>query len=124
MESTKTRHGCLTAWLTLVIVSSALSAVTAPLFMAEYRRANPGLPAWLIWATALLSALNVVFAVALFRWKKWGFIGFCVTGVLAAALSLYAGLGIARAVLMLIGVVILYGLLQVGGDKKAWPQLE
>src|SRR5688500_20341036 len=77
MESTKTRHGCLTAWLILMILANALTAVTTPLFAASIRQAIPGFPEWVVWPIVLLAVLNVVFAVALFKWKKWGFLGCC-----------------------------------------------
>lgn len=124
MENTKTRHGCLTAWLILMIVANAFTAITTPLLAASIGQSIPGFPAWVLWPISLLAVLNLLFAVALFYWKKWGFIGFCVTSILALALNLYAGIGVGRSALGLVGIAILYAVLQIGGDKRAWSQLE
>jgi hypothetical protein len=124
MENTKTRHGCLTAWLILMILANSLTAITTPLLASAIRQNIPGFPGWVVWPISLLALLNVVFAVALFNWKKWGFIGFCATSILALALNLYAGIGVGQSLLGLLGIVILYAVLQIGGEKKGWTHLE
>jgi hypothetical protein len=120
----KERHGCLTAWLILVILGNAFVAVVTPLAVIPFRQTRPEFPTWVVWPLALLAVLNVFYAIALFRWQKWGFYGLCFTAVLACALNLAAGTGIPLALLGLAGVVILYGVLQLGGANKAWTQLQ
>ena len=67
---------------------------------------------------------NIVFAVALFRWKRWGFLGFLMTTNLTLAINLSIGIKPALVLLGACGIIILYGVLQIGGHKKGWDQLK
>ncbi|MBX3179188.1 MAG: hypothetical protein KF886_17675 [Candidatus Hydrogenedentes bacterium] len=110
MAEEKGRHGCLTAWLAFVIVANSATAFTYGLYGATI--------------LTFFALCNVIFAIALFRWKKWGFWGFCVTAAVAAVINLYIGVGIGPIIGGLAGVAILYGLLQIGDSNKGWSQLE
>ena len=74
---------------------------------------------------AVLAALNVVFAVLLLTWKKIGFWGFILTSLAAVAINLSLGLGIAQSLIGLLGIVILWAVLQIKqNDVSAWKNLE
>jgi len=120
----KKRHGCLTAHLILIIVANSLTAIATPMSVQNIRQAIPGFPTWVVWPIALMAILNVVFAVALFNWKKWGFFGFCGTATIAFALNIYSGVGIGQSIVGLAGVAILFLVLQIGGERKGWVQLD
>ena len=120
----KQRHGCLTAWLILMIAANGLTAIVTPLMISQIQRATPNFPAWGAFVIPVLAILNVVFALAIFKWKKWGFFGFCVTALLTFCFNIYAGLGVGQAVFGLVGIAVLYGVLQIGGENKGWTQLE
>jgi len=73
------------------------NAASAPvyLFASDFiGQALPQAPAWMFPVLAMGGILNVVFAVALFQWKKWGFYGFVATAAIALAINLSMGLGI------------------------------
>jgi len=120
----KKRHGCLTAWLILMIVANALTAILIPLSAAAVQQTNPNFPVWVLWVTASLAVLNILFAAALLAWKKWGFYGFAVNSGIAFGLNLYAGLPLQQAFVGLGGILLLFLVLQIGGDRKGWTQLE
>jgi hypothetical protein len=124
MDVPKQRHFLLTAWLVFMIIANGATAVITPMSVGDIQQALPDFPAWMVWPITLCAVLNIAFAIALFNWKKWGFFGFLVTSAAAFALNVYAGVGIPRAVLGLLGVAILYGVLQIGGQKSGWSQLE
>lgn len=124
MAGPKKRHGCLTAWLGLMIVVNALTALAYLLGSSMMRQAMPNAPAWAFPVLIVFAVINVVCAVALFQWKKWGFWGVCVSSAAGLVVNLSIGLSIGSVVLGLVGVAILYGILQIGGDNKGWPQLE
>jgi hypothetical protein len=124
MANGKQRHGCLTAWLVLIIVVNALTALTMPSMMTMMRQYVPNLPDWVLWPLVLCGVLNVIFALALFKWKRWGFYGFLLTTVVALAINISSGLSIGRSLVGLLGVAILYAVLQIGGPMSAWNQLE
>jgi hypothetical protein len=124
MDAPKQRHGCLTAWLVLMIIANGFTALGTPLMVGAIQQTIPNFPAWVVWPIALLAVLNVVFAIALFNWKKWGFFGFLGTSLAAFGLNIYAGIGIPQAVFGLVSIAILYGVLQIGGQKSGWSQLD
>jgi hypothetical protein len=124
MSELKRRHGCLTAWLVLMIFTNSLTAVVYSLAGAFLRRFTPGAPRWAFPVLAAVGIVNTVCAFALFRWKKWGFYGFVATALVTAVVNVVIGLKIVQILLGLAGVAILYGVLQIGSEKKGWTQLE
>ena len=120
----KQRHGCLTAWLVLVIVVNSLTALLYVFFSRAIAAGLPGSQGWAIPVLAILAAANVAFAIALFRWQKWGFYGFLATTAVGFVINLVLGLNVLQALFGLVGVAILYGVLHIGYENKGWPQLE
>ena len=118
----KKRKGILTAYLVLAIAVNSLTTLSYILFQDVIRRTNPTLEPWLLYSMAILACANIIFHVAVMKWRKWGFWGICGMAALAFLLNLTWKSG-ALAVLGLLGPVILYALLHFGKDQKAWPQL-
>jgi len=123
MTEEKKRHGCLTAWLVsgLFINSSALLAYAEKGFVME---ALPDMPGWAVPMLTLLALFNLVCTVGLFKLKKWGFYGGCVSCGLIFVVNLSSGIPMAVAVSGPVGIILLYGVLQIGGDKSGWTQLD
>jgi len=122
----KQRHGCVTAWLILMIVVNAAamfySLISTNSDLDPYRMV---IPEWIYLTLALISLCNVVFAVMLLKWKKIAFWGFVVTSILTMGLNIYAGLGVAQSLVGLLGVGVLFAILQIKEDgKSAWENLE
>jgi hypothetical protein len=124
MAMQKNRHGCLTTWLILMIIGNSISALIYLFGSKIIQQAYPNAPGWLLPVMTIILIFNVVCAVALFRWQKWGFWGFLGSSVAALVINLSIGVGIAQSLLGLLGVVLLYGVLNIGKDNKGWPQLE
>ena len=123
----KDRHGCVTAWLILMIVANGLVALVYLFFGNAVAENMPGQPSTLIMVVlALLSILNVVFAVMLFQWKKLGFYGFVANAVIGFGINLAIGLGLLQSLFGLLGIAILYGIFQMQGKDgvSAWENLE
>jgi hypothetical protein len=124
MAETKVRHGCLTAWLILMIIANAVTALIY-LFASEMITDSfPDAPGWAFPVLAIFGIFNVVCSVALWQWKKWGFWGFLASAIVALFVNLSIGLGIGQSLMGLIGIALLYGVLQIGKEKKGWTQLE
>ena len=68
--------------------------------------------------------MNLVFAIALLRWKEWGFWGFVATSVVIFFVNLSFGFSLGRALLGLLGVANLYGVLHIGKERQGWSQLD
>lgn len=119
----KHRHGCLTAYLVFMIVANSASALIYLLGSETIRRNVPNMPEWAFPVLIVMGIFNLVCAVALFRWKKWGFWGFVASAVVTFFLNLRIGLGLGSALFGLLGVAILYGVLHIGNENKGWSQL-
>jgi hypothetical protein len=120
----KQRHGCLTAWLIFVIVVNMIVALAYPGMGSIIHRTMPGFPEWFVWPFAACSVLNIIFAIALFAWKRWGFYGMVLDAVIAFGLNLYVGASPIALIVGLAGVGLLFGVLQIGGNNSGWSQLE
>jgi hypothetical protein len=120
----KQRHGCLTAWLVLMIIVNALVGVIYMLaIVAGDASALGDVPGWVLPVLSVGSVLNVVFAVALLRWKMWGFVGFAAMAGLVFVVNLAAGQGVGASLMGLVGIAVLYGVLRIG-DTPGWDQLD
>lgn len=124
MAEPKPRHGCLTAWLVLMIIANSGAVIMYLLAGNTIRQNLPNAAPWAIPLLIVLGIINIICAIALFQWKKWGFFGFVVTSAIAFGINLSVGLGIGKSLLGLLGLAILYGVLQIGNENKAWNQLE
>lgn len=124
MLEQKKRHGCLTATLVgMIVINSAISLML--LFAGSViKQTFIGIPSWALVVMWFFAVFNLVCAIALFKWKKWGFWGFIFSNIVAVFFYLAIGVGIWQSLRGLIGIAILYGVLQIGGDKKGWIQLE
>ena len=124
MADVKNRHGCLTAWLILMIVMNSATALMYLFGGEAIRKAVPNMPAWMLPVFIAATLFNLACAIALFHWKKWGFWGFCVSSVIALVVNLSIGSGIGSALTGLLGMVLLYGVLHIGKENKGWTQLD
>ncbi len=82
-------------------------------------------PKWTLIALTVLLLLNVVFAIALLRWKRWGIYGLVVSTIVIFALNVVRGSNPAFCGLgTVVGIAVLLVLVNIGGDRRAWTQLE
>ena len=126
----KKRHGCVSAWLIFMIIANALGVLLYLFFYDNFMGMMPEesldqMPDVNPIFMGVLSVLNLIFAVMLLKWKKIGFWGFVATSVISLGINLNAGLGVASILGGLIGILILYGILQIKQDDvSAWNHLE
>jgi hypothetical protein len=123
MEEEKKRHGCLTAWLVLIIIFD-LIFVALYFFFSEFLvQSRPSLPLWSMPAMVILVLFDLACVIALFRWKRWGFWGMCCVTNLAAAVNIALGMRIDIILEGFIGIIVVFILLQIG-KKSGWEQLD
>lgn len=122
----KQRHGCLSAWLTLMLIGNSFSVLTYLLAGENINTVlNISVSKQLVLLMAFLSAGNVLFSVMLLRWKKIGFVGFVITSLVSVGINYSLGIGIFQSLLGLIGIAILFGVLQIPrNEKSGWQNLE
>ncbi len=122
---TKNRHGCLTAYLILMLVSFAFT-ILMYVAQASILKSISRIPAWRSAAELVLCLLDIICVIAIFRWKKWGF---CILAAAGLTINILAHsniyLTVIGSVAGVAGIAILFGVLNIGGkDDKGWPQLE
>jgi len=118
----KHRHILLTFLLMLIVSVNATVYylhLSGDLNFAELNE----LPIWAFYYIANLPLLNIICAVALLLWKKWGFWGFVITTILEVLIYILLGLGIEKALPAIISLFVIYTFLNIGKDKNAWSKL-
>ncbi|PCJ94862.1 MAG: hypothetical protein COA50_10785 [Flavobacteriaceae bacterium] len=120
------RHGCITSWLLLMIFANSLAAVVY-LFAGEII-SNISLNAIsnsMLVLLVISSICNVFFTISLFKWKKWAFWGLVITSFGVFIINLSIGIGVVQSIFGLVGIVILYVLLQIKKNNvSSWSHLE
>ena len=120
----KKRHPFLAVWLTLIIIFSVTFTV---LYLSGVGVASQagGAPGCAVPVLIILLGLQTVCAAALFRWRKWGFWGYCIVNVIGLVVDFWLGVSLIwPSVAVAVGIAGLYGALHVGQENKGWPQLE
>lgn len=98
------RHWCFVAWLVWAIVSNVGVAYFRPTLV-------------------FYCVVNLILTGGLYKWRLWGFWGFSVIAGVMFLVQLSDGVGILRSTFVFVSVAILYGVLQIGGERKAWNYL-
>ena len=125
-ELVKERHGCVTTWLVFMIVVNSLIGLVY-LFVPESiaEQVPVKIPIYIFSILGLIGLANVVFSMALFKWKLWGFYGFIVSSLASFIINLLIGIDVIQSVMGLIGIAFLYGVLQIKKNNiSAWNFME
>lgn len=122
----KQRHGCLTAWLIFIIIGNALSSLVYFLIDPSFfKKHGLEITKEEMIIIGFLGIINLSFAIGLWFWKKWAFFGFALSGLLMFFTNLNKGLDLASASLGLVGVLLLFSILQMKqGEKSGWEQMD
>lgn len=115
-------HGCLSTWLWFIIVMNILGIILTlmiPSFTAELE-----LPSWYMPVSIAATVLVVGFAIALLKWKAWGFWGLVAMECVSVFISILETGNYISIIGGVMGVAILVALLNMGGANKAWNNLE
>jgi hypothetical protein len=105
------RGGCLTAWLILVLIANALIAFYYLTSTSALQQVYP-VSSVIFLLLAVIGAVNVVSAIGLWTWHRWGFYLFGVTSLITLVINIGIGLPIVSSLLGLVGVGILWFLLR------------
>ena len=107
-----------------MIIANSATALMYLVGAEDIRRKIPEIPQWSFPVLIVGAILNLVFAIALLRWKKWGFWGFVATAMVLFFVNLSLGFALGPALVGLLGVAILYGVLHIGKERQGWSQLD
>ena len=123
MNEGKERHGCVSVWLWIVIISNLVLGIYYAIMMFSAYTNTMSLGFGLL---SILATLNVLGAILLLRWNKCGFYLFVVSSILAALVNI--GVLDLRPTVMISGlfaILIWWGILQIKKNGiSAWSHLE
>jgi len=120
----KKRNWCLTAYLVLMILACVLGAATY-FFMRELVvQNNPEIPRTLHPVFGMFNLLMAGCMVALWKWQKWGFWVFAIIAIAGGILNTVLSGSLLPVFVAPISILILYGVLNIGRESRAWKQLE
>ena len=80
-------------------------------------------PMWYTWGVAILSLVDIFCVMFLFKWKKWAFYGSAGVGVGVMVLTLAEHGSLGGAISPLVMPIVLYFVLQIGGQNSGWRRL-
>ena len=108
VEVVKTRGFWLSAFLILMFIANPVTAFTYFSSSDVIIQAYPKITITMIYFLGSMTVVNVVLAIGVWNWKKWGVYGFYIVAAIALCINLYIGVGIAGSLSGLIGAVIMY----------------
>ena len=125
------RQGFVTGVLILAIAAHVACAALCFAGVEAMQGKIPGVAdaePWLWPALGVCCIVEGLLLLVILGWQKWGFVAACVMAVVEAGLIYGAGVNplVALAVLAIAAVwlAVLYGLLQIGGPRSMWAQME
>ena len=71
-----------------------------------------------------IEILNITSVIGTYGFNLFCISLFASTSFITVCLNYAMGINFATSIFGLVGVLILYGVLHIGGDKKGWTQLE
>jgi len=98
----------LSGFLILMMLANPLTAYTYLLNPEPILQGFPEMNQRILYVLAAVAILNMVFAIAIWCWKKWGVFGFYGSAVFAFFVNMYAGLGVKSSMIGLIAILIVY----------------
>ncbi len=122
----KKRHWLLTCWLLFLILMDALRAWYCFAYLPVDIRAHySNIPDWYSYSLGFVFLGNIFCIYGLFKWSIWGFWGYCLLKIIEIFLKITFHIDTTGHLLFVqaIFLLILLFVLNIGGDKKAWKQL-
>src|ERR1035437_4875874 len=110
----KQRHGCVTSLLVIMIIFNSIATL---IYFFESDLILRNLPKNVTYSSLVLLGLfgiiNVISSILLLKWIKLGFWGFIISSVCVYAINVNNGMGVFRSLSGILGVLVLYGVLQI-----------
>ena len=118
------RHGCLTAWLIFGLIAQTATVGIYSLGYSFVHRTLPGFTPLAAGLLVLAGLGSIACLIGLFQWRRWGFYGIVVITILVCLVNFSLGIGLGRALPGLLGIGILYWVLNMGGSRSAWRNMK
>jgi len=114
-DYTKERHWFVTGWLILKIAANCVTAYfyLKSIFILKGSPIDISEREWIIILLIAMAIINVLLSILILNWKKIGFWGFILTGVITFIINLNMETSLVLALLGLSGIPILFGILKI-----------
>jgi hypothetical protein len=125
-DYTKERHWFVTGWLILKIAANCVTAYfyLKSIFILKSSPIEISGREWIIILLTAIAIINVLLSILLLNWRKMGFWGFVLTGILIFIINLNIGTNLILSLLGLCGIPILFGILRIKRNGvSAWDGL-
>lgn len=125
-KDSRSRHGCVTVFLVLTILTNGFLAVYVMInSIIATKILHSPVAKGLSMILLLLFLANLSSAILLLRGKKIGFYLFCFCGLVTLALFPKIGLHLVAGLPFILGILILYGILQLKNHdgRSSWDSL-
>ena len=117
------RHWFLNVWMHLLLIISFSYALGYLILSFAVYSGFDIIPVANYSILLVFSWINLISIIAIFHWKKWGFWGFLGSSVVIFLFSFSDETLFSHGLIGPIDALILFGLLHIGKENKAWPQL-
>jgi|WetSurMetagenome_2_1015567.scaffolds.fasta_scaffold499741_1 hypothetical protein len=115
-------HGCLTIWLWMIIILNITGVIITVVKPSQL--GDVVLPSWYLPVALTDTALVILFALALLKWRAWGFWGLVAMEGISVLIAIAESGDYTSIIGGVIGVTLLVMLLHLGGENKAWNHLK
>ena len=122
MNETNQRHGCVNAWLWLVV---AANLIVCGYYATQMYHVGSNSHVWGFGLLSILALGNVLGAILLLRWNKCGFYLIIAGSIITAIVNLgILNLGVIVSMQGLFALLIWWGILQIKKDGvSAWKHM-
>jgi hypothetical protein len=103
----KQRGGCLTAFLVLMFIANPITALFYLFGTEILHKGLPNAPEWMFPVLAVLASAQLVCAIGMWTWRKWGVYGSFTLAALGFVINLAMGINPMQAFMGLGGPIIL-----------------
>ena len=115
IEVEKSRGFWLSAFLVLMFIANPLTSFTYFSNPDLVVNAFPKATNEIIYFMGFMGVVNLLLAIAIWRWIKWGIYGFYISIAIAFSINLYLEIGIVSSLIGLVGGVLIFFT-----TKKRW----
>lgn len=122
-STNKQRHGCLTAYLILVLVVNVIAFSAVPFLISIANLADIDIAPWQYVLGICTVVAETIFVIALFKWKKWGFYGVVASYVVSIIVNTVRGAAAWQIAISVSSLTILC-MMVWALEPSAWDQLE
>ena len=98
----------LTAFLILMFIANPFTAYIYFSNPEVITNVYPKAIAGLLYVLGTVALVNVVLAVGIWNWKKWGVYGFYIMTGMSFVINIYIDVGLVSSLLGLLGAVLVY----------------